>query len=75
MSWIQKIFTAALTRRLAESMEAESRSWRVRCSCDFERSVWEIGGIRWKGTGKPRHFLKCPQCDQRSWHTVTRDPE
>lgn len=74
MSWIQRIFMAVLPRRLAESMEADSRSWKVRCSCGFERSVWEVGGIRWKATGTARQYLSCPRCGQRSWHTVTRDP-
>lgn len=75
MNWIQKIFAAVLPRHLAESMEAESRSWMVRCACGFERSVWEVGGIRWKATGEPRQYLRCPQCGQRSWHIVTRKSE
>lgn len=56
-------------------MEAESRSWMARCACGFARSIWELGGIRWKATGQPRQYLSCPQCGQRSWHTVTRDPK
>jgi hypothetical protein len=62
MSWIQRIFAAVLPRRLAESMEADSRSWMVRCSCGFARSIWELGGIRWKAAGQPRQYLSCPQC-------------
>lgn len=72
MSLIQRIFGTFLSRRAAESMEAESRSWMVRCSCGFSRSVWELGGIRWKATGEPRQYLKCPQCGKSSWHTVSR---
>jgi predicted RNA-binding Zn-ribbon protein involved in translation (DUF1610 family) len=54
-------------------MEAHSRSWMVRCGrCGFARSIWEIGGIRWKAVGDQRTFLKCPQCGRRSWHRVTR---
>jgi hypothetical protein len=79
MSLIQKFFIRILPQRWAESMETHSRSWMVRCSCGFARSVWELGGIRWKAAGRPRTFprifIKCPQCGQRSWHKVSRDPQ
>jgi hypothetical protein len=55
-------------------MEAESRSWMVRCDCGFERSVWDMGGIRWKARGRSRNYLKCPGCGQYTWHTITRKP-
>jgi len=75
MSFFQRLFTAILPRRWAESMEAHSRSWMVRCSCGFARSIWELGGIRWKAAGgRPRTYMKCPQCGQWSWHKVERDP-
>jgi len=56
-------------------MEADSRSWMMRCSCGFARSIWELGGIRWKAAGQPRtfSFMKCPQCGKRSWHKLSRD--
>ena len=75
MSLIQRIVVAVLPRRWAESMEADSRSWMARCPCGFARSIWELGGIRWKAAGQPRNYLSCPQCGQRSWHTVTREPQ
>jgi hypothetical protein len=74
MSFIQRLLTAILPRRWAEAMEADSRSWMVRCSCGFARSIWELGGIRWKGAGRPRTYMKCPQCGRWSWHKVERDP-
>ena len=74
MSSFQRFLTAVLPRRWAESMEAHSRSWVVRCPCGVARSVWELGGIRWKAAGRPYKYLSCPQCRRRSWHTVTRDP-
>lgn len=74
MSFVQRFFTAIFPRRWAESMEADSRSWKARCSCGFARSVWELGGIRWKATGQPRWYLRCPECGQRSWHVVSREP-
>lgn len=72
MSSFQKLFVSVLPRRWAEAMETDSRSWMVRCSCGVARSVWELGGIRYHAAGKPRWFIKCPQCGQRSWHTVSR---
>ena len=75
MSLFQRCIAAFLPRRLVEAMEAESRAWIVRCSCGFEQSVWELGGIRYKAAGQPRWFRKCQQCSQRSWHTISRDPQ
>jgi len=74
MSSIQKFFVWLLPRRWAEGMEAESRRWMVRCTCGFERSFWDLGGIRWKAAGNERRYLRCPQCRQRHWHTVFKSP-
>jgi len=72
MTFIQELLTTVLPKAWAEEMRAESLSWMVRCPCGFERSVWEIGGIRWKAKGSPRRWGVCPQCGQRTWHTVFR---
>ena len=45
MSLVQKVLTAVLPQRWAEAMEADSRSWMVRCACGFARSSWELGGL------------------------------
>ncbi len=74
MSSAQKFFAALLPGRWMEAMEADSRLWIVRCSCGCARSVWELGGIRYKAVGEPRWFMRCPQCGRRSWHKVSRDP-
>src|SRR5262245_23872556 len=73
VSVIQKLAAALLLRRQAVAMQAEARSWMVRCSCGFARSIWDLGGIRWGAAGQPRRYLSCPQCHQSSWHTVSRD--
>ena len=72
MSFFQKLFTRLLPSKWAKDMEAHSRSWMVKCRCGFERSIWEIGGIRWRAVGNPRIFGRCPNCGKRSWHTVYR---
>jgi hypothetical protein len=74
MSPLQKFFVRILPRRWAESMEADSRSWVMRCSCGSAQSIWELGGIRWKARQSLTFsFLKCPQCGKRSWHKLSRD--
>ena len=75
LSFLQRFFIAIFPRSWAESMEAHSRAWMVRCPCGYARSIWELGGIRWKAAGgNPRTYLRCPQCGQRSWHKVVREP-
>lgn len=75
MNAMQRFFKTILPQGWADSMEAESRSWMVRCSCGFERSIWDLGGIRWKAKGNPRRFLACPHCQQAGWHTIYRKRE
>ncbi len=76
MSRIQQVVSRRVPAAWATSMEAESRMWMVRCrSCGFERSLWELGGIRWKGSGKSWTWGRCPNCGKRGVHSVSRrDP-
>src|SRR4051812_32450690 len=72
MSTIQKFFLAVFPAKWAQGMEAESRAWIVKClSCDHERSIWELGGIRWKAVGTPKIYKECPKCRQTGWHCVS----
>ena len=70
MSSIPKFFVAFLPKKWAESVEAESRDWITRCPCGFERSLWEAGGIRWKGWGKEHLYFSCPHCGQAHWNVI-----
>ena len=46
-SFIQKFLKAILPQKLADDMEAKSRSWMLKCpDCKHERSYWEMGGTR-----------------------------
>jgi hypothetical protein len=56
-------------------MEAESRAWKMRCTCGAQTSVWERGGIRWKAKGSPRRRARCEACGQTTWHTVVFEPD
>src|SRR5438270_13542688 len=72
-SGIQKVFTGMAPDSMAAGMEAESRSWMVRCTyCGYEQSVWETGGVRYKASGTSRQLRRCPNCGRLSWHVVYR---
>jgi DNA-directed RNA polymerase subunit RPC12/RpoP len=73
MSSIQKFLMGVLPARWAAAMESESRSWKVRCPCGAETSVWDLGGIRWGAAGQPKRYLKCQKCGQATWHTLYRE--
>jgi hypothetical protein len=77
MNFFQRTLTAIVPRRWAEDMEAESRSWMLHCKvCGLERSIWEMGGVRWKATGHPSRLMHCPRCGRSTWHTLyRRQPE
>ena len=73
MSFLQELLRAIVPRRWMDEMEAESRSWMLRCNtCGLERSVWETGGVRWKAAGRPSRWMRCPQCGRATWHTLHR---
>ena len=75
---IQRFFLAILPRSWAESMVKDSKAWHACCPCGHSRSIWDLGGIRWKATGTPRTRLRCPECGEATWHTVRKacsDPE
>jgi hypothetical protein len=78
MSRIHQVIGRRVPAAWAVSMEAESRTWMVRCRpCGFERSLWELGGIRWKkkGLGKTWTWGRCPQCGKLGVHPISRrDP-
>jgi hypothetical protein len=64
MTFMQKLFMKVLPKSWAEQMRADSEAWRVRCcTCGESRSIWELGGIRWKAysSGK-RTLIRCTRC-------------
>lgn len=74
MSRTQQFILKVFPARWAKSIEAESRSWMVRClNCESARSVWDMGGLRWKARGKPKNYILCGGCNQLGWHTISRE--
>lgn len=73
MSRTQLLFTRFAGAETAAAMEAHSRAWLVICpDCGHERSIWDLGGIRYKAAGNPRLRLACPNCGKTGWHKVVR---
>ncbi len=67
---IQRFVLAVVPAKWADSVKAESMSWMVRCPCGFSLSVWDMGGIRWKASGRPKRYALCRGCGEKTWHAI-----
>lgn len=73
LSGMQKFIKFFVPEEAFAAMEAESKQWIMKCSnCGHERSIWSMGGIRYKATGNPRMYRTCSDCNQRSWQVVSK---
>lgn len=70
MSPTQRFFKAILPRSWFAAIEAESRRWLLHCRCGASQSIWDAGGLRYKGTRKKSIYICCQECGQWSWQTV-----
>jgi hypothetical protein len=71
LSGSQRFLTRWVGPETAAAVQAHSRAWLVQCpNCGLERSIWEIGGVRYKAAGNPRRRMRCPRCGQAGWHEV-----
>jgi transposase-like protein len=71
LSLTQRFFKMIAPKESFEAMEKESKTWMVQCSnCKYERSIWDIGGIRSGAAGNPKTRIKCPNCNQNNWHSI-----
>jgi hypothetical protein len=64
MSLIQKLVLTLLPKEWSQAIQSESQSWYLRCpECGNTRSLWEIGGIRYKAYSvRKKALIWCPQC-------------
>jgi hypothetical protein len=70
------LFARLLGPEAAAAMERESRAWLVVCPhCGFSRSVWDMGGTRYKASGTSRIRVRCPGCGQAGWNRVEKGPD
>jgi DNA-directed RNA polymerase subunit RPC12/RpoP len=76
LSRTQRLLTWLAGPEGAAAMEAHSRAWVAECpACGHRRSIWELGGIRYKAAGRPRIGLRCPQCGKWGWHRLSKTPD
>ncbi|MGE0178279.1 MAG: hypothetical protein AB7O91_00490 [Sphingomonas sp.] len=76
LSRTQRLVLRLAGPEMAAAMEARSRAWLVRCpNCGHQRSIWELGGIRYKASGAPRMLIGCPACGERGWHQVVKSDD
>jgi hypothetical protein len=74
LSLVQRLARTLLPARAFAAMERESREWMLECSgCGHRRSLWEMGGIRYKASGTPRMRGSCARCGTSGWHPIVRD--
>ena len=57
---LQKLLVAVLPQRWLSQVESNSRTWVVQCSCGQEHTVWDLGGIQFRGT--THRYVNCPEC-------------
>lgn len=74
LSGAQKFIRMFVSVNTFTAMEAESKAWMLTCPhCNHERSIWELGGIRYKAAAiNKKMYRACPNCGQRGWHTVDK---
>lgn len=68
------LFLRLLGKDACAAAVAQSKAWLCVCSnCGFRRSVWDMGGIRYKASGgSQRTLLRCPNCGQANWHSFEK---
>lgn len=75
MTILQRFILAFIPARHRAEAEAETRAWHYTCeACGHARSVWDLGGIRWKATGQSVTRTRCPACGTTGFHTLKKHP-
>jgi transposase-like protein len=73
LSFVQRLAKAFTSAERFAAMEAESRAWIAKCpNCGSERSIWALGGIRYKAAGNPQRRMRCRNCGEAGWHEVAK---
>jgi DNA-directed RNA polymerase subunit RPC12/RpoP len=75
LSLTQRIVLGLMPGR-ADEIERHSREWFIVCpNCGFERTYWDIGGVRYKARSRGKRLgMRCPSCEKRGWHPVEHRP-
>ncbi len=73
MTRFQKFLLGLLPAHRRAEAEAESREWKIICAaCGHSTSVWDMGGVRYKGSGRRLTWGRCKACGMRGKHRVER---
>lgn len=73
MSGTQRLITRLVDAPTAAAIEGHSRSWFARClTCDNRRSIWDLGGVRYKAVGESLTRLPCPNCGKTTGHRLEK---
>lgn len=62
MGILRKILKIILSKCYFDKIEKESKKWFLMCSCGFEESLWEAGGLRAWATGNKPVIRRCSAC-------------
>ena len=76
MSMLQKLIMTILPSAWSAAIKAESQRWMLHCpSCGTVRSLWDIGGMRYKATPRKRKALIwCQTCRRTQWMEMDLQP-
>jgi uncharacterized Zn finger protein len=74
MTFMQRLVMTLMPQQWAAAIRAESQEWLLSCSgCGISRSVWEVGGIRFKASSAGKRVLVwCKECGQLRWMSLER---
>lgn len=67
-----KFLRFILPAKAFATIEAGTRKWMIICPCGQEQDLWDAGGVRFMGAGKPKQMLRCQACGKITWHTVLK---
>lgn len=73
LSRTQRFILRFVDPQTAAATETHSRAWLLECpNCGNARSVWEMGGIRYKASGSSKTRVRCPKCGEAGWHRMVK---
>ena len=76
MTRLQRIILALLPPGWRAEAEADSRAWQATCAaCGTTTSIWDLGGLRWKGSGNRASGMRCKACGKFGRHDFRRLPQ
>lgn len=65
---LRDIIMKFMSPKMRAEAEADSRAWVATCpNCQAENSIWDIGGLRYKGSGAKSSMAWCTRCGKASF--------